>query len=219
MSTPSNQTSATSILGIPGLANTGAVSKVPHANARVNYDKLKVGDYVSENQYYRVDQIVGNVAVMENERGKLVQVDREMIEEGMFSANYVSADETVSQTVAAEMFDTFGAEVLQVNYTKKADKASFAAVLDNFKQTNSIISANHMLNLSEEEVLKLMKQALQGEERTLTGYITSREQKLGRVQMLDLELPATEKWRNRLVDLRTINWFIHKGTKYTVNRK
>lgn len=208
MSTP------TAISPIP--PTTSASAAVHATQSRVDFATLNPGQHLSEIQYYEVISKTPTHAVLKNERGILVEIHKDIINEGMYSADYVNDEETITQTQAAERFESFGAEVLQVNYTKKADKESIANVLAAFKSDNSI--SGSMLNLDEKELTSLMKSALKGNERTLTGYVVSREQKLGRVQMIDLNLPATEKHRNRLVDLRTINWFIHKGVKYTVKR-
>ena len=184
--------------------------------SRVTFASLKPGQFISENQYYKVNQILGNTAVLENERGKLVQIDREVIEEGMFGADYVANKQTITVTAAAAMFENIGAEVLQVNYTKKPDKASILDVITGYRQLNGITDST--FPMTNDELLEVVKRSLEGAERTLTGYIVGREQKLGRILMQDLELAHTEKHRVRWVDMRTLNWFIHKGTQYTISR-
>lgn len=50
--------------------------------------------------------------------------------------------------------------------------------------------------------------------RTLVGHLLATEPKMGRSQVRDLEIITGNN--SRLVDHRTLNWIIVKGTKYTV---
>lgn len=55
-----------------------------------------------------------------------------------------------------------------------------------------------------------------GENRTLTGYLISTEPKMGRSQVIDLEIVTGHA--ERLVDHRTLNWLISKGIKYELKK-
>ena len=68
--------------------------------------------------------------------------------------------------------------------------------------------------LTDNKKLKaLCNQLMQGETRTLVGYLVETESKLGRSNVIDLEIP-TNQHRGRLVDHRSINWIILKNKKY-----
>jgi len=74
------------------------------------------------------------------------------------------------------------------------------------------------INMKDEKELKaLSKSVTDGDECTITGYLTEIENDLGRSLVIDLN--ANPKSNFRQVDHRSINWIIFKNIKYSVGKK
>lgn len=173
---------------------------------------LKIGSYLSETQYYRVTGISfdGKVTVM-NERGLEFKVSREIVEEGMYSADQALEIKPVTRTELIEIFSHVGDTVFTVCYNKQTDVKDIIKVID---QSTSVDS-HYVLG-------KKIKEAFKGEERILTGYLLSTETGFGRSIVIDLALDrgTNINWdaRIRQVDHRSLNWLVHKNVKYTVKK-
>lgn len=180
---------------------------------RVNSKALTIGEYLSEVQYYRVVSISDKLVDVVNERGFKFKVDKGIITEGMYSASQYAAEKTVTRTEICEKLEQAGNHIFTVNFNKQVKEKDVKE-----KLLNAIKSENDEL-MNEKELIKSLKKVskslLEGEERTLIGYLSKVEPKVGRSTVIDLELPR-DKYRIRQVDHRTINWLIIKNVKYTV---
>ena len=66
----------------------------------------------------------------------------------------------------------------------------------------------------EAAIKKAVKRALNGEERILVGYHNGSQDEFGRLGVFDMNITSGSP--NRLVDTRSLNYLIIKGTKYVV---
>lgn len=183
--------------------------------------RLKVGDRLSETQYYEVLTIAPSGTVeVKNERGFTFGIGYGIVEEGIFSADQFNEEVFLTRTELIKRFAECGDTVFTVNYHKQAEMKDI---------NDAIESVNRGKILPIAEIKKLVKTAYKGEERTLTGYLISVETGFGRSLVIDLKAdaskstPATAEkaaWDSRIrqVDHRSLNWLIQKNIKYTVKK-
>ena len=181
----------------------------PQVNTKkIDIAQLKVGDYLSETQYYQVTSITSDSVGVKNERGLTFNVDLDIVEEGMRSASQYKVEKQVTRTEICEYLASAGNNVFTINFDKQvkvkdsADKINeLLANVDNYKTKKSIT--------------EFTKDLLTGENRTLVGYLINSEPMTGRSTVIDLEV-AIDKHRLRQVDHRSIQWMILKNVKYIV---
>ncbi|MGD1712750.1 hypothetical protein [Dapis sp. BLCC M172] len=175
--------------------------------SKCDFTQIKVGDNLSEVQYYSVTKVLEDELELTNERGYQITVAKGIVEEGMYFAQQYEKEQKVSRTELCELLESAGDTVFTVNFRKKIKEE------DVLEAVLSTLKGQELTSPQAQKQLKAsVKQALQGEERTLVGYLLQTEPKMGRSQVIDLE--AEGEHRTRLVDHRTINWLILKNIKY-----
>lgn len=202
-----NNTSANNTIttSTPGSTSSHSHSHSVSTNKRkrTEYADLKVGDRLSETQYYEVVSIDGKKVRVRNERGFEFGVSSDIVEEGMYNASQYTETKKVSRTALVEILESAGDTIFTVNFHKKPDESSVMDVLKKF----TIADFNDQSKLK-----KIASDVTNGESRTLIGYLIRSEPKMGRSQVVDLTKPAGQN--GRLVDHRTLNWIIFKNVKY-----
>ena len=179
-----------------------------------DFQRLKVGDRLSEVQYYEVVEVdpKKREAVLRNAKGLDIEVTHDVIEEGgMYSASQYDSEERVTRTQIVDILESARETIFTVSFYKQ------------FKEKEVLEEALAVLREEQDADIKVLekhlaqaiKRSLHGEERTLVGHLLQSEPKLGRSQVIDLEVPLGEN-RIRLIDHRTINWLILKNVKYIV---
>lgn len=184
---------------------------------KTNAAQLKAGDFLSEIQYYQVENIVRMNAMstgvkVKNERGFSFTIDGDIIEEGAYTASQFNETVEVTRTELIEKFGQVWNTVFTVSFHKQPDAKSI---------NEAIESTNKGRILPIAEMKKLIKEAFKGEERILTGYLVRTETGFGRSTVVDLALErGNAEYDNRLrqVDHRTLNWLIYKNVKYVVKK-
>lgn len=180
---------------------------------RVNPEELQVGEYLSEVQYYKIVTVEQKTVTVVNERGFEFTVSKGIIAEGMYSASQYNTEQQVTRTEICEKLEQAGNHIFTVNFHKQVKEKNIQDKLLN------AINLEKNSSLTKAAITKMFKQVskslLQGEERTLIGYLLKVEPKVGRSTVIDLEL-SPDTYRVRQVDHRTINWLIIKNVKYLV---
>ena len=180
---------------------------------RIRAKNLQIGEYLSEVQYYKIVDLSDELVTLVNERGFQLNVDRDIIAEGMYSASQYKTEKLVTRTEICEQLERAGNHIFTVNFYKQVKTTDIQEKL------LQAIQSDKSNSLTEAEIIKAFKKVsktlLEGEERTLIGYLSKVEPKVGRSTVIDLELPK-DKYRIRQVDHRTINWLILKNIKYVV---
>lgn len=187
------------------------------------FSQLAVGDRLSEMHHYTVVALNSEAATLRNEKGFEYDATVSVVEEGMYSASQFDREESVSRTRLIEILENSGGTVFCVNFNKKPTHTTVQEKLE---------GANVGTFSNAAELRQLAESLLLGEERTLIGYLVQTEPKLGRSQVVDMEVSSltrsslcsqlttpprqVEAGRHalRLVDHRTINWIILKNVKY-----
>lgn len=176
--------------------------------------KLSVGQFLSETQYYKIVNIVGPMVEVENERGFTFSINKNIIEEGIYTADQFTEEVKVSRTELINIFTNLGDTVFTVCFNKQPKPEDI---------NDAIASANKGKIIPIAELQKIVKEAYKGEERILTGYMINVETGFGRSTVIDLEADkskSTENWDSRLrqVDHRSLQWLIYKNKKYIVKK-
>ncbi|MEM1009652.1 MAG: hypothetical protein AAGJ35_11675 [Myxococcota bacterium] len=182
---------------------------------RTRFDKIRVGERLSEVQYYEVIEIdsQNQEVVLRNERGHEVIVTHDVVEDGMYTAGQFDQEEHVSRAQLCELLEGARDSIFTVNFHRQAREKDVLA------QVMSALERGESEELSQEQLVKAMRKAVResmsGESRTLVGYLLQSEPKMGRSQVYDLSVPLGQN-RLRLVDHRSLRWLILKNVKYIV---
>jgi endo-alpha-1,4-polygalactosaminidase (GH114 family) len=182
---------------------------------RINASRLKVNEYLCDIQYYKIIQINPQKITVVNERGFEFDIDRDIVEEGLYSASQYQIEKAITRTEICEILERAGSHVFTVNFNRQVQEQELQEkLLETIKQEAEKLANDRDI---EKAIKKLSKEALKGKERTLVGYLLQTEQKMGRSLVIDLQV-AAERNRIRLVDHRTLNWLILQNVKYTVKQ-
>jgi len=180
---------------------------------KTNFKELKVGNKLSETQYYSVVKIVGDKIQLVNGIEQNIVVDKAYVEECLISGEQFTKEEKVTKTDLTNMFLANPNVVFTVSFNKQVKEAD---VVKEIMETYGDSTPKTM----ETAVKKAVKRALAGEERILVGYHTGVQDEFGRISAIDMNLEKTVgkdyDTRLRLVDPRQLNFLILKGTKYIV---
>ena len=178
----------------------------PSIQKKSKFSELSVGDRLSETQHYTVIALSQSAATLRNERGFEYDATTSVVEEGMYTGGQFESEERVNRTRLIEILEGSADTVFQVNFNKKPTHSTVSEKL----------SSVNVGTLADTTALRqLAASMLLGEERTLVGYLVHTEPKLGRSQVVDLEVEQGQH-ALRLVDHRTINWLILKNVKYVI---
>ena len=172
--------------------------------ARSDTAKIKVGDRFSETQYYICTEVQRERIQVRNERGYEFGIGKEIVREGLFSANQFQDEQKVTRTELVEILEGAKDTIFTVNFQKQIKPEDMSKRLKQLAGQKILASKS----------AALAKDLLAGEERTLVGYMLDVEPKMGRSQVIDLE--AEGDHRLRLVDHRTLNWIIIRNVKYVL---
>lgn len=178
-----------------------------------NFKSITKDTKFSETQYYEVAKIQGNLLVLKNEAGEGIEVSKEYAESCLIAADQFEKTETVNKTAAADIFSNNPGVVMTVSYQKqvKADEVE--------EEIKKAVASTAPKDI-DKGIKAAVKKALNGEERTMVGRHYGAQDGFGRYHFIDMEQARdTSKsydTRQRLVDPRTINWIIVKGTRYNV---
>jgi hypothetical protein len=177
------------------------------------FANLKEGEILSETQYYTVIKVSGNRVQLQNDKGELIVVDNDYVNSCLNSADQYKEEKIVSRTELTQIFLNHPYTAMTANFNKKVDeKDVLKEILDTY--------ANASPKEVEKKFKSTIKKALQGEERTISGYHSASVDEFGRINFIDMKIERSSAKdydnRIRLVDPRTLNWVITKNTKYKI---
>lgn len=177
------------------------------------FKKLKPGEVLSETQYYKVQKIAGNKVQLKNDFGEDIVVDSNYVDKCLTSAEQAPKETFVNKTEAANLLLANPYVVMTACYKKQVKEA------DVVKQILDAYAGSTPKSI-EAVIKQAVKAGLQGEERVIVGRHMGTQDDFGRVNFVDMNLDKGVKpdydARLRLVDPRTLNWLILRGTKYIV---
>jgi len=179
------------------------------------FNKLQVGEVLSETQFYTVDKVSGNKVQLINDEGQSIIVDDLYVDKCLDSSVQFDKTEKITRTELTEIVVGSARIAMTVNFNKKVDVKDVKAALHAlYPNKGGIVSqAQFKKNVNKAVDLK-------GEERTMTGRHYGTTDSTGRLQFIDMKavrkVGAAYDSRQRLVDPRTLNWAIINGIKYEV---
>lgn len=167
---------------------------------KCSFDKLVVGERLSEVQYYEVEKKGSDSITVRNERGFSFNVSKAIVEEGMHSSLQVEEEiECVRTEMSRVLREHAGETVFTVCFKKKPD---VKALKEAFNDPNTLVKTQ-----------KQMTEMLEGEERVMTGYLINvNHDGTGRLLVRELDGDYVSKQ----VDPRTLQWLILRGKKYVL---
>lgn len=181
----------------------------------MNAEKLKIGEVLSETQYYKVEKIEGS-NVIANVDGEEVTLSKSYVQKYLNSAAQYSNEEKITRTELIEIFKAHPRIAMTVNFNKKVKD------VDLKKQIHELYPNKGGKLMSHDDFKKAVNSAIEfkGEERTMIGRHEGATNAGGHYHFIDMELVNDDSkeydTRLRLVDVRTLNWLIVKGVKYQV---
>lgn len=179
------------------------------------FKDLKVGEVLSETQFYTVDKVKGNKVQLSTDSGEAIVVDSTYAESFLASSAQFTETKKLTRTELTELVIASARLAMTVNFNKKV------AVAD-VKKALHALYPNKGGIVSEAQFKKNVNKAvdLKGEERTMVGRHYGTTDSTGRLQFIDMKairkVGADYDSRQRLVDPRTLNWAIMAGVKYQV---
>lgn len=185
-----------------------AITKTRNTSTRSNLKAITPGEKMSMTYYLTVNSVNtrdGSVNVTDTNGNTFTIKGQNLIENTIWSAKQYTNTENITKTKAAELIANVGDTVFTVNFNKQLTKEDISLIL------NALAIAYPVNKWTQTHVVNDIAKNLKGEERTMTCYLLSTENILGRAEVMDLD-----KNSPRQVDFRTINWFIYKGVRYTV---
>jgi hypothetical protein len=177
------------------------------------FSNLKVGEKLSETQFYTVEKIAGDKVQLLPESGQPIVVDKGYVESFLDSSDQYSREEKLSRTQVIQIFMSAINVVNTVSYFKQVKEEDVL---------REILEAHQ--NSAPKDVEKAfktaIKKAITGESRTIRGFHRGGVDEFGRVHVIAMDeaRDASKGYdtRQRLVDPRTITSLIVKGVKYSV---
>jgi hypothetical protein len=178
---------------------------------KVSFSALKVGEKLSETQYYIVEKIKGNEVHLVNDLGERIVVTATYAENCLTSAVQYNEVKKMKITELAALFQSKTNIVMSVNFNKKVKEEDVVKELMEAYKNSTPKEIESAFKLS-------VKKGLEGVERTMIGRHYGHMNELGRINFVDMEVnrDSTKDYDNRFkqVDPRTINWLIVDGVKY-----
>lgn len=181
------------------------------------FKDLKVGEKLSETQFYSVVKIAGDKVQIKNDANEDIVVDKNYVENCLTSASQFETEESISRTEAAAKFIASAGVAITVNFNTQVKEK------DAIDQLSAIYPNKGGKMASEADykakVKDIISSVITGKERTMVGRHYGSVNEFGRVSFIDMEIAKDETKpdydsRTRQVDPRTINWMIIRGIKY-----
>lgn len=175
------------------------------------FKNLKVGEALSELQYYKVTEIKGDVIFAKNEAGIEIELSDKYVEACLISASQYDSEKNLTQTEIITLVNGSANVAMTVNFTKKVDSKDVKAVK---KQISDIINGVTKSADSIKKANAMIDSITEGEERTMVGRHNGHVNEFGRLQFIDMQ--AASGYNLKQVDPRTIKWAIINNVKFTV---
>ena len=175
------------------------------------FANLKVGEKLSELQYYTVDKITGNEVDLKLDNGQIATVDSKYAEACLISASQFDSEVTINRTDAINLLGASANLALTVNFNTKVDPKDIKAA----KKTIAD-ALEGKIKLSVKQANELIDSITEGKDRTMVGRHSGEFNEFGRLKFIDMQ--AGSGFNFRQVDPRTVNWMIIKGIKYNVSK-
>ena len=183
---------------------------------KCNAAKLKKGDLYSRISYGKIKNNGYNIEI-ENEDGNSWSIGGSIVTDEFYIHDQFNEEQKVTKTELAEIFIRNSNIIMTVNFNKQVKEKDVISRIEGELYANEggkIISKSEFTKRAK----SIVKEALDGENRTMIGRHHGEITELGRIQFVDMEVDKdTSKsydTRLRQVDPRTLKWLIVKNVKY-----
>lgn len=163
--------------------------------------ELKVGDRISEQQYYEVMAISGKSIQVKNDTGNTIHIDEKIIARDCYAADQYESEIELTRTELINRFLNIGGEVFTVNYNKKTNvAATIKNVETKIKELDSI-TVPKLITKIKKELKKQLRLDIAGEIRTAIAYKTSVDFEKGRTIAIDMmkDKGTSSSYDNRIL--------------------
>lgn len=207
-----------------------------NSRKRMRPDDLKVGDRLACVQYYTctktADENGNGYYSLKTEEGSSSLVAPDVLSSEFWSAEQFSETKDVTQTAIIERFLDARDSVFSATFNKKLTPKDI-------EQQLAAVTAGDLS--SKKKRTALAKKLLEGEERTIKGYLVKSEPTYARSLVIDLEVKVADPSkivakdrgndsddekegkhfdpRHRQIDHRTLSTLIIKNVRYRVKSK
>ncbi len=169
-----------------------------------NAKNLTVGTKFSRTSYGEIVEVIANgTFVVKNEEGKEWQITGDIVAEEFFTPDQYDDAFELTRTELFEELLKQQRIVMTVFFTKKPDHKKLVLTVEKLMEGDQ--------PCNKRELSKILKEATTGEERTMIGRHYGAIDEFGRLQFVDMENKGL-----RLVDPRTVEWFIAGNIKYVL---
>lgn len=181
------------------------------------FTELKVGEKLSETQYYTVVKVGKTKVQLKTDLGEDIVVEKPIVENQLVSASQYQTDQALSRTEMAALFIASPGVAMTVNFnTQVKEKDALDQLYELYPNKGGRLSSEADFKKKAKEVISSV---ITGKERTMVGRHYGSVNEFGRVSFIDMEIEkdkskADYDSRMRQVDPRTINWMIIRGVKY-----
>lgn len=181
----------------------------------VNFKNLKIGEVLSESQFYTVVKTKNDQVQLQTVQGEHIVVNSDYVEQFLSSGDQFDSTEKIAKTEMAEKFKEHSRTAVTVAFYK-ADKKKTNKAYD--KEVQDAIDSVQNARMSEAEALlkaivtNPISRIIPGELRVMKGYHFGELNDLGRITFIDME--ETSEHKTKQVDPRSIQYFITGGVKY-----
>lgn len=165
---------------------------------------VKEGTVFSLLRYCTVTEVRDREFTVKTDDGNVWQVDKTIVRQSCYTADQWTGDvKELTATQLAAVFERAGDHVWSLCFHKKPDANVVADAMVTLER-----------DLPQAKRRAIAREWLQGEARTMTGRLVSHSPDVnGRYRVMDLALNE-----ERLVDPRTLEWFIYCGNKYVLKK-
>lgn len=167
--------------------------------------EIKKGNILSRTSYMEVLN-TNNVETEVTNGSKRWNISNDILISESKSATWYNEEKFLSRGSICEILENTNGAVFSVTFNKQVTKEQIVTKL---RETDGQLGAEAKADY-----------ILQGEERTLIGYLVDTKQEFGRYKVVDLELQFKGESHNlRQVDSKTITQLIFNGVKYKIKGK
>lgn len=171
------------------------------------FKSLKVGEILSETQFYKVARIKGSEVELSTETGESVTVSSEYVDKLITSASQFDKIEKLNKTDGAALLIASAHVAMTVSFNKKVDEKEV------IEQTVKEVEGSNIGDIRK-AITKAIKKTISGEERVIVGKHNGNVNNFGRLTFIDMEKTAPDNVRQ--VDPREINYLILRGVKIEI---
>lgn len=137
--------------------------------------------------------------------GQTWDISKNIVERSAWTTEQFTRTEHVTRADLESKLEHAGDTIFCVHFNKKPD------YIENEKSLAKMLESGELD--TQRKRRKLCRDMLEGEERTMRGFLKSSHAKLGYFMVYDLEKRA-----ERQVNARSLRWLIIKGVKYTTEK-